>query len=103
MSKRLNTGLLNFHCFYVYVSDVANDLHGSLHAGFILTSVQRMLDVVLFARTLSTAQFFLGLSYHGVSSGPLFPNMLETGIQLTLVAIILKVFMDIRYGKPTFV
>lgn len=56
-----------------------------------------MLVVVLFALTLSTAQFFLGLSYHGVFSGPSFLHVLEIGIQLILVAMILKVFMDTRY------
>lgn len=67
-----------------------------LNTGFILTSVQLMLDAVLFALTLSTVQFFLGPSYHGVFFGPSSPNMLVTGIQLTLVAMILKVFMGIR-------
>lgn len=68
-------------------------------AGFILTLVQLMLDVVLFCLILSAAQSFLGLLYHGVFSGPSFPNKLGTGIQLTLVTMILKVFMDIRLGK----
>lgn len=82
--------------------DVANVLHDSFHAGFILTLVQLMLDVVLFALTSSTAHFFLGLLYHGVFYGPSFPNMLETGIKLALLTMILKVFMDIRYGKAIY-
>lgn len=72
-----------------------------LYSGFILTLVQLMLDVVLSVLTLSTVQFFLGLSYPGVFSGPSSHNMLVTGIRLTLVAMILKVFMGTRYGEIT--
>lgn len=73
--------------------------HGAcFHAGSTLTLVQLMLDVVLSALTLLIVQFFLELSYHGVSYGPSFHNMLGTGIQLTLVVMILKAFMDTRYS-----
>ncbi|MBA0628163.1 hypothetical protein Godav_022930 [Gossypium davidsonii] len=47
----------------------------------------------------STAQFFLGLSYRGVSSGPSFLHMPVIGTLLAWKAIILKVFMGIRYGE----
>ena len=70
-----------------------------LSTDFILISVQLMWDAVLFVLALSTVLFFLALLYHGVFSGPISPNMLVTGIQLTLVIVILKVFMDIRYGE----
>lgn len=67
------------------------------YAGFILTSVQLMLDVDLSALTSSTVPFFLELLYHGDFFGPSLPHVQGTGIQLILVAMILKVFMDTRY------
>ena len=48
----------------------SGDLIHSIIAGFILTLVQLMLDVVLSALTSSTVPFFLVQSYHGVFSGP---------------------------------
>ncbi|MBA0870360.1 hypothetical protein Goshw_011421 [Gossypium schwendimanii] len=47
----------------------------------------------------STAQFFLGLSYRGVSSGPSFLHMPVIGTLLAWKAIILKAFMGTRYSE----
>lgn len=83
---------------YNFYKLISGDLHLSRYdAGFILILVQLMLDVVLFALISLTVQFFLGQLYHGVFFGPSYLNMLGTGIHLTLAAMTLRVFMDIRY------
>jgi hypothetical protein len=66
-------------------------------AGFILTLVQPILDVVLYAHTLLTALHFLEPLYLGVSCGHIYPQKLGSGIQLTLEATISKDSMDTRY------
>lgn len=58
-----------------------------------------MLDAVSSAHTLLIALSYLELSYLGVSFGRSSPQKLETGIQITLVAMTLKASMDIRYDK----
>lgn len=69
------------------------------YAGFILTSVQLTLDVVLSARTLLIAQSFLELLSHGAFFGHSLLNGQGIGTQIALKPMTLKDFMDTRYAK----
>jgi hypothetical protein len=70
--------------------------------GFILTSAQPILDVVLYAHTLLTVLHFLEPLYLGVFFGHIYPQKLGSGIQLTLEARISKDSMDTRYHDQRF-
>lgn len=70
--------------------------------GFILISVQPILDAVLYVRILLTALHFLEPSYLGVFFGHIFPQKLGTGIQQILEATTSKDYMGTRYGDRGF-